>query len=336
MEKNHPPISVVIPVHNGAPTLGRVLDALAPGLTDSDQLIVADDGSTDGSVDLARSRGAKVIRNQGPPGAAAARNAGAAAATGEWILFIDSDAVAPDGWRSRLDAAILESPSAVQATYAPDTVGDDAATFYKNFYYNYTFTRRIRARYIKGCGTFFFAVRTDLFRELGGFDDRIPGAAVEDADFAARLTGSGGRILMEPGIEVLHLRRYTLRQLMLYEWRMMRSKVLYLLRRDRDHGTPSVSMASPGEMLPTMAGAAGIWAIPAGLLLMLAGLDWGIWPVLAGGLTVTASHAPFWLGCVRTGGWRGFRAIWITFPDLALILPASLHALITRVTGKKY
>ncbi len=336
MEENLTSLSIVIPARNSSHTLKQVLEAISPELTRHDELIVADDGSTDGSKELAGSLGARVIPNSGRPGAAGARNEGAREASGDWVLFVDSDAVAPKGWRRMLQSAIDQGPSAVQAVYSPQAVGGDAATFYKNFYYYYTFTRRIRDRHITGCGTFFFAVDRNLFRELGGFDDRIPGATVEDADFAARLTGAGGKILLKTDIEVLHLRCYTISQLMSYEWKMMRSKVLYLLRRDTGHGRPSVSMARPSEMLPVMTGAAGMWLAAAGLAVLAAGLRWGIWMTAAGAVTVIAGQAGFWFSSIRTGGWRGFRAIWITLPDLALVLPAALSGLISRIRGRKY
>lgn len=336
MEKSRGTLSVVIPAHNSGSTLERVIEPLSSELTEGDELIVADDGSTDGTPELARSLGARVVTNSGRRGAAGARNSGARAAGGEWLLFVDSDAVAPRGWRGKLSDAVSTGPDAVQAVYGPEAVGRSAATFYKNYYYHYTFTRRMKQRLITGCGTFFFAVRRSGFLELGGFDDHIPGAAVEDADFAARLTGAGGSILLARDIEVLHLRSYTFGELMRYEWNMMRAKVLYMLRRGDGHGVPSVSMARPAEMIPVMTGAAGVWLIPAGLAALAAGLTPGGWIAAFGLAAVSAGHGGFWLRCVKLGGWRGFRAALISFPDLALILPAALAASARYLAGRKY
>lgn len=326
----------MIPARNSEATLGRVLESLELELESCDQLIVVDDGSTDGTRELAGTMNAAVVPNSGRPGAAGARNAGAMQASGEWLLFVDSDAVAPPGWRGMLQSAMDEGPEAVQAIYSSEAVGGDAATFYKNFYYYYTFTRRIRTGFITGCGTFFFAVNRARFLELEGFDDRIPGATVEDADFAARLTGSGGRILLAKEIEVLHLRRYTFGDLMSYEWNMMRAKALYLLRRDSEHSIPSVSMARPLEMLPVIIGAAAVWPLVIGLVLTLPGPGPGTGAAAAGAAVIAAGHMGFWKEAVATGGWRGFRALWITFPDLALILPASAAGWLSYITGRKF
>jgi len=335
MEKTVPSITVIIPARNSRNTLAEVMAPLLAEITDSDEIIVVDDRSGDGTGSLAREMGARVVPSTGRPGAAGARNSGAAHAKGDWLLFVDSDAVAPAGWREKLLSRVKEGCTAVQASYSPRAAGEGAATFYKNFYYFYTFTRRIKTRHIRGCGTFFFAVERMVFESLGGFDDNIPGATVEDADFAARLAGAGHRILLAPEILVFHLREYTFPDLMRYDWRMMVSKTLYFLRRDSSHGSASVSMASPAEMKSLLLGAPGIWLIPAGLA---AAAEWspGLWIAAAGSLLVAAGHAAFWFSAVRRGGLRGLRASLLTLPDLALVLPALAAGCIRFLGGRRY
>ncbi len=336
MEKNSTSISIIIPVHDSEKTIEVVLEPLIKELRSGDELIVVDDRSGDSSKEISSRLGAKVIASSGNPGAAGARNTGAFAASGEWVLFIDSDAVAPAGWRDKLQKRIDQDSQAVQATYSPIAAGSHAATFYKNFYYYYTFTRRMRNRYITGCGTFFFAVKRSFFQEMEGFDDKIPGATVEDADFAARLVGAGSRILMAPEIEVYHMREYTFGELMGYELNMMKSKVLYFLRRDSTHAAPSVSMATPLEMLPVLSGAVGIWIMIAGLAAFIAGWAAGIWLAAAGFSILAAGHAGFWFASVSKGGMRGFLASLMTLPDLMLILPAVLSGVVMYLAGRKY
>jgi glycosyltransferase involved in cell wall biosynthesis len=338
MEKDYvqASLSVVVPVHNGRDHLSAVLAPILGELRPGDDLTVVDDRSTDGSADAARSIGADVIESAGRPGAAGARNTGGLAAKGDWLLFVDSDAIVPSGWRGMLAARIEQGADAVQAVYSRESAGKSPATFYKNYYYHYTFKRRIKNRYIGGCGTFFFAARRSMFEELDGFDDNIRGATIEDADFAERLTGADGKILLATEIEVFHLREYTFPELMRYEWRMMRAKALYLLRRNRKHGQPSVSMASPGEMIPVLTGAVGIWGIPAGLIALCLGSGTGLWIALAGFLVVAAGQAGFWSASVSRGGLRGAAASLITFPDLLLVAPAVACSLLLSLAGRKY
>jgi glycosyltransferase involved in cell wall biosynthesis len=329
-------LSIVVPVRNGSATLRSVLTPLREEMLPGDELIISDDGSTDGSGGIASSFSAVVVTPEVRGGAAAARNAGAAAASGEWLLFVDSDAVAPHGWRGMLGAMAVPGTDAVQAVYSRQAPGHSPSTFYKNYYYHYTFTRRIRGPYITGCGTFFFAVRSAAFRKLGGFDERIRGASIEDADFAERLAAAGGRIALAPGIEVLHLREYTFLELMVYDWKMIRAKSLYMMRRDRTLGRPSVSMASPGEMMSVITGAFSIWGLLAGLAAGLSGWAPG-WVLAALSLAIlTAGHAGFWAASAKQGGARGVAAAALVFPDLLLIVPALLSASVSALAGKRY
>ena len=91
---NAPLVSVVIPVHDRAHYLGPAIDSVQSQTHKPVELIVVDDGSSDGSARVAEERGARVIR-QCQRGVSAARNAGIEAATGDYIAFLDSDDLWP-------------------------------------------------------------------------------------------------------------------------------------------------------------------------------------------------------------------------------------------------
>src|SRR4051812_37183713 len=87
-------LSVIVPVRNGAATLARALRAiLASDLPrDRFELIVVDDGSTDGSAAIAGRHADTVVRLSGQhSGLAYARNRGAELAAGEAVVFVDAD-----------------------------------------------------------------------------------------------------------------------------------------------------------------------------------------------------------------------------------------------------
>lgn len=90
-----PTISVIIPVYNVAPFLPQCLDSLRAQTYADLECILIDDGSTDASGAIcdayARQDSRFVVLHQKNGGVSAARNAGLAAATGEWIGFVDSD-----------------------------------------------------------------------------------------------------------------------------------------------------------------------------------------------------------------------------------------------------
>lgn len=92
--------SIIIPTLNEAENLPITLSALP---TDGFELIIVDGGSTDGTQDIARSFGAKVISSAA--GRARQLNAGARAATGAWLYFLHADTLAPQNLSSHLRAA---------------------------------------------------------------------------------------------------------------------------------------------------------------------------------------------------------------------------------------
>lgn len=114
-------VSVVIPAHNAAATIGSTLDGLAAqDFRDGVEVIVADNASTDGTGELARESPvvSAVVRLEGL-GPADSRNAGVGAAGGRLIAFIDSDCRPTPGW---LGAGVvaLERADLVQGMTLPD------------------------------------------------------------------------------------------------------------------------------------------------------------------------------------------------------------------------
>ena len=121
-----PYVSALIPVFNGAATIARAVDsALAQSLARSLEVIVVNDGSTDSTpAVLKRYYPQIIVVNQPNRGLAAARNAGAAIAKGEYLAFLDAD----DIWlpnKLALTTAALDRASDAVLAYSDITPVDD-------------------------------------------------------------------------------------------------------------------------------------------------------------------------------------------------------------------
>lgn len=92
-----PRVSIVIPTHNGERYVRRAIQSCVYQTYSDHEVIVVDDGSTDGTAEAVRDAECPVqyIRHDVSRGPSAARNAGIAASSGEMIAFLDSD----DAWR---------------------------------------------------------------------------------------------------------------------------------------------------------------------------------------------------------------------------------------------
>ncbi len=107
-----PSVSVVIPAFNAERTVAQVIRELLEQVTSLREVIVVDDGSTDRTADIAAELGALVV-STGVGSAGGARNRGWDAASGDVVLFLDSDAVPAAGFGAGLERALGEFPGAV-------------------------------------------------------------------------------------------------------------------------------------------------------------------------------------------------------------------------------
>ena len=209
--KSEPHISVVVPVHDGGPQLGRCLDALLASSYAAREIVVVDDGSTDGSAARARERGVEVLRLDSRSGPAAARNHGARNARGSVLLFVDADVVVRRDTLSRVAALMRERPraAAVFGSYDDAPSEENFVSQYKNLLHHFVHQRsRTRAEtFWAGCG----AVRREAFAAVGGFDaEKFTRPSVEDIELGYRLREGGFEIVLDRELQVTHLKRWTL------------------------------------------------------------------------------------------------------------------------------
>jgi glycosyltransferase involved in cell wall biosynthesis len=177
-------ISVIIPAYNEERYIDRTLSSLCrardcaeAGGEASVEIIVVDNGSSDGTADLGESHGAKIVFEP-VRSVATARNAGASAALGQVLVFIDADTLVPDMLLSRIAAAVKHKRclgGSSQVRYAPT----------RRFIRWYLSAWRLLAK-ITGMaqGAVQFCT-AEAFRAIRGYDEGL--YMGEDVDFYWRL-----------------------------------------------------------------------------------------------------------------------------------------------------
>lgn len=194
------PNSIVIPVRNQREQLRRCLKALEPQLG-KDELIVVDDASSDGSGDVAREFGAKVITSPNRQGPAGARNLGAARALGDVLLFTDADCEPAPDWSREL-ARALDAPTVCAAYGVYRTRQKNWVARLSQLEFEERYARLARRQSIDFFATHCAAVRRWVFRQAGGFRSDLRGN--EDVELAFRLSARGDRLAFAPRAAVYH------------------------------------------------------------------------------------------------------------------------------------
>ena len=211
-------LSVVIPVKNGGDDLGRCLDGIAAQALDEEvEVVVIDSGSTDGSVELARARGAVVHEIPAQEFShGASRNLGARLAKGELLVFISQDAYPLDErWLERLSRPLRGEPSVagVYGRQLPHAGARPPERYFLDFLYGAQ-PRRQRA-----AGTHELTMETTLFSNVNAampraLWERFPFVEdiimSEDQDWSRRVLLDGLRVAYEPQAAVRHSHNYTL------------------------------------------------------------------------------------------------------------------------------
>ena len=201
-------LSVVVPAYNEEKLLEGTLGAIreAMGVFPDAELIVCDNNSTDRTAEIARAAGAKVVFepvNQ----ISRARNAGARAATGDWLLFVDADSTP-----SR--ELFLEMREAMQSGRY---VGGGATVAYDTPFLDFRLAVgawNALSRAVRWMAGSFIFVRAEAFRALGGFSEEL--YAAEEIDLSRRLKSRGALVILHR-----HPLRTSSRKAELYTWRDM-------------------------------------------------------------------------------------------------------------------
>lgn len=264
--------AVVIPVGTGSRLAADVARAVLHAAPPAGEVILVDDRVADGSLaQVPADTRIRIVKNEGPPGPAAARNAGARAATLPYILFVDSDIfVAPDIF-TRLAASFAEGIDAVGGVEAESPDGN-LPTRYKNLWMRYTYLRLPRRveLFYTSCA----AIKREVFLQAGGLDEGYSRPAVEDTAFGRTLAAAGAHIILEKDIEVEHRKAYNARGLLRVTFRRAVAMSRLVLRMGRRRGGNRTSVPTSFVMSLPLGGLLPCWLAAAWVSPAAAALGW--------------------------------------------------------------
>jgi len=247
-------ISVVIPTYNNRDVLRKTIDAVLVQEfpPDAYEIVIADDGSTDGTAEMIRGVRAPVAVRyvaQANAGRSAARNLGARTASGRILLFIDSDIWAAPGLLTAHHAHYLPHARQLGVQGRSLTHPEARVTPFMKAK-DITPDLTIRPRHNLDpvhIITRNFSMLRDEFQAAGGFDEGFTGYGWEDIELALRLQAQGVRFVYEPGALAHHHHVETLEGLQ-RKLRQAGEGAVYFWRK---HGHPA-RLGLFLEILPVM------------------------------------------------------------------------------------
>ena len=215
-------VSVIIPAYNAAKTIGACIESLLAQETDEQfEIIVVDDGSADGTAEMASRYPNVRVLCQPNLGAGPARNLAARHAQG-WILcLIDADCVATPRWVDALALAIRDGADGVKGTLLSDQ--RELVARFTQIEYEDKYDRMRPDRPINFIDTGSAAYRRDVFLQAGGFDESL--VENEDQELSFRLARMDCDLRFVPEAAVYHrhpttLRRYARRKFDIGFWKV--------------------------------------------------------------------------------------------------------------------
>lgn len=207
--KEHPKVSVVVACYNGARTLAACLDSLKALNYPAYEVILVDDGSTDGTGEIAaRYPNVRYVRHPMNQGLSAARNTGIQAAQGEIVAFTDADGRADEDWLHYLVGDLLNSRFVGIGGHnllPPEDSWIAAAVMVSPGGPTHVMLTDRLAEHIPGCNMAFYKW---ALQEVGGFDPLFRKAG-DDVDICWRLQQRGYRLGFSSAGFVWHYRRAT-------------------------------------------------------------------------------------------------------------------------------
>jgi GT2 family glycosyltransferase len=198
-----PLVSIVIPAHNDAAHLRRLLAALAEGFARREiahEIIVVANGCTDDTV--ASCPSSVTCLERPPLNPAAARNAGAGVARGHWLVFVDADVTPLPAWFDVLRSltnGTHRAASNQRLLAGWPVLAPPESSWVARVWQRVRFTSDHMPRTLD-CAN--IVVTRDFFAELGGFNaNRIAG---EDVELCEQAIARGAPVMFEEGLAVLH------------------------------------------------------------------------------------------------------------------------------------
>ncbi len=211
-------VSIIIPIFNCFSYTKQCIEKILPELNYNTEIIVINDASKEDKIyDYLNSiqNKVKVIHNKKNNGFLKSCNKGAKLAQGKYLLFLNNDTIPQENWLENL-VEIVEKNEKIGAVGAkliyPDGILQEAGAIIFNDGSGYNYGRnddqnKYEYNYVREvdyCSGACLLVRKDVFKKIGGFDEKFSPAFYEDTDLCFSIRKLGYKVMYQPKSKVIH------------------------------------------------------------------------------------------------------------------------------------
>jgi len=202
MMLNPKKVSFIMPAYNSELTIRQAIESILNQTMKPHEIIVVNDGSADGTANIASQYPVKLL-NKENGGGASALNLGLKNAQGDYIAIVESDVIIPQNWTEALlqdleqDASIMGA-GAVLRTGNPQNIIARLSGYELEQSY-----QKIEERFVPHITAANSLYRKEAFDIAGQYDEELKNACY-DAEFNGKLVARGYRLSLNKDVEVLH------------------------------------------------------------------------------------------------------------------------------------
>lgn len=291
-------VSVIIPAHNASATLRACVSSIhASEYRGQVEVIVVDDASRDDTATIADSLGCTVVRRRSNGGPALARNAGAKAAKGDILLFVDADTeMLPNTISEAVSLLTEHGAGAVVGMYEPEPINRGFFPRYYAYLKFHAYTCSGATRLL-AFGAHCGAISKRLFEQVGGYRSIAWGVDVENEELGSRINEIQPVVLAR-SVRVRHNFPGFRKLLTVFTRR-----VFWWIMFQRYHRIDeSILMTRWAGITTTAAPVASLFAFAAWILPGEPSSRAAIWLATSSGLLFLIGYRGFWNVCLRRGG----------------------------------
>jgi len=197
-------ISIIIPTCNSEKTIKKLLDSIFnSSISDEWEVLVVDDASSDCTVKIVSEYPVRLIKKEANTGSACSRNLGVKQARGDIIIFFDSDVILQNDTLKKLIEKYRSLSGALIGIYSKQPANKCFVSQFKG-YLDYHHWQTAKSNIVTSFEPRCSIIQKSIFQEVGGFNEKIKGAGVEDFDFGYKLMENNLSIHVRKDIQVYH------------------------------------------------------------------------------------------------------------------------------------